>query len=83
MSSIKAKISGVGMHVPEKALTNDDLSEFVETSDQWIRERTGIVERRIVSDGESNSDLSAAAIRNALRGTGCGPEDIDLGGDIL
>ena len=78
MSIIRAKISGVGMHVPQKALTNDDLSEFVETSDQWIRERTGIVERRIVSDGESNSDLSAAAIRNALEGTGCDPEDLDL-----
>jgi 3-oxoacyl-[acyl-carrier-protein] synthase-3 len=78
LSGIKAKISGVGMYVPNKVLTNRDLSTLVDTSDQWIRERTGISERRFVSEGESNSDLSVASIRKVLSKTGYGPEDIDL-----
>lgn len=78
MSGIKAKISGVGMYVPKKVLTNSDLSGLIDTSDQWIRERTGITERRFVSEGESNSDLSAASIRKVLSKTGYEPGDIDL-----
>ena len=66
------------MYVPDKVLTNSDLSGLVDTSDQWIRERTGIAERRFVSEGESNSDLSVASIREVLGKTGYGPEDIDL-----
>jgi 3-oxoacyl-[acyl-carrier-protein] synthase-3 len=66
------------MHVPEKRVTNDDLSLMVETSDEWIRERTGIRERRVVSDGESNSDLSVKAIESCLSGTDLSPADIDL-----
>lgn len=66
------------MYVPEKRVTNDDLAKVIETSDEWIRERTGIRERRIVSKGESNSDLSVKAIELCLAGTSVRPEDIDV-----
>ena len=66
------------MHVPDRRLTNQDLEKFVETSDTWIRERTGISERRIVSDGEANSDLSVKAIQDAFRDKDFRPEEIDL-----
>lgn len=66
------------MHVPEKRVTNRDLEKTLDTSDEWIRERTGVVERRIVSDGQANSDLSVRAIQNALQGGEVRPEEIDL-----
>lgn len=66
------------MYVPEKVVTNDDLAMAVETSDEWIRERTGIRERRNVVDGQCNSDLSVKAIQDCLASTPWGPEDIDL-----
>ena len=66
------------MYVPEKRLTNQDLEKLVETSDTWIQERTGITERRIVADGEANSDLSVRAIRDAFKDKEFRPEDIDL-----
>ena len=66
------------MYVPEKRVTNDDLSRLVDTSDEWIRDRSGISERRIVSDGQANSDLSVKAIENALRGNEVHPEELDL-----
>ncbi len=66
------------MYVPEKRVTNDDLAELVNTSDEWIRERTGIGERRVVADGECNSDLSAKAIENCLANSGVSAEEIDL-----
>ena len=62
MSEIRANITAVGMYVPEKRVTNHDLSRVLETSDKWIRERTGISERRIVGKDEANSDLSVRAI---------------------
>ena len=78
MSEIRANITAVGMYVPEKRVTNHDLSRVLDTSDQWILERTGISERRIAGEGEANSDLSARAIQDALEGTPHRPEDIDL-----
>ena len=57
----KAKITAVGYHVPEKIVTNTDLEKIFETSDEWIRARTGIRERRHVAQGEATSDLAAAA----------------------
>ena len=66
------------MYVPERRLTNDDLEEMVNTSDEWIRRRTGILERRIVSDSQANSDLSIQAIENAFEGEEFRPEEIDL-----
>lgn len=78
MKNRRAYISAVGMYVPERVVTNDDLSKVVDTSDQWIHERTGIRERRYVNDGQCNSDLSAKAIEDCLASTQWGPEDIDL-----
>ncbi len=63
---IRAKISGVGMYVPENVVTNIDMQKFVDTSDEWITERTGIKERRFVTDGEANSDLAVRAVERAL-----------------
>ncbi len=78
MSNLRAKITALGMCFPERTVSNQELSELVDTSDQWIRERTGILERRIVSNGQANSDLSAQAVLDALERTPYGPEDLDL-----
>ena len=72
-----ATISGTGMYVPGRILTNTDLENMVETSDEWIRERTGIVERRIVSPDETTSDLAVIAARNALEMAKLAPDDVD------
>jgi 3-oxoacyl-[acyl-carrier-protein] synthase-3 len=71
-------ITGLGTYVPERVLTNDDLAEYVDTSDEWIRARTGIRERRIAADGELTSDVSLSAARSALADAGVGPADVDL-----
>jgi hypothetical protein len=60
-------IAGTGSYLPEKILTNDDLSKFVETSDEWIVTRTGIKERRIAGEGESTSHLGSKAGQKASR----------------
>lgn len=78
MKKTRASISAVGMYVPETRLTNKDLEKVMNTSDEWIRERTGIVERRIVSDNQACSDLSVKAIENAFRNKEFRPEEIDL-----
>jgi len=72
------KIAGMGMYVPEKLLTNDDLSRIVETSDEWIRTRTGISERRISEDYETNSYITEQACRTAVEKAGKKPEDINM-----
>jgi 3-oxoacyl-[acyl-carrier-protein] synthase-3 len=74
----KAVVTGVGAYLPEKILSNDDLARAVDTSDAWIRERTGIRERHIAAEGEFTSDLAVRAARAALRAAGVGPADIDL-----
>jgi len=71
-------IVGVGSYVPERRLTNADLEEMVETSDDWITTRTGIKERRIASDDQFTSDLATEAARKAMRKAGVTGEDIDL-----
>jgi len=78
VKKIRANISGVGMYVPERVLTNRDMERMVDTSDDWIRERTGIRERRIVSDGQATSDLSVRAIEEVLGSSHSKPEEIDL-----
>ena len=78
LSGRRVKVTGAGMYVPKSRLTNEDLEKLVETSDSWIRERTGITERRIAKDGEANSDLSAKAIEDAFKGEKFNPEEIDL-----
>lgn len=73
-----AHITGWGMSVPKKVLTNDDLSKMVDTNDQWIREMTGIRERRIVVDGQTTSSLAVEACIDALTVANLAPTDIDL-----
>ncbi len=73
-----AHIVGWGVKVPEKVLSNRDLERMVETSDEWIRERTGIVERRIASDRENAVSLGVAAAREALNRANILPNDLDL-----
>jgi len=78
MPEYSAIIAGTGSQVPEKRLTNDDLSKMVDTNDEWIVQRTGIRERRIVSQGESTATLAAAAARKALAAAELTPADLDL-----
>jgi 3-oxoacyl-[acyl-carrier-protein] synthase-3 len=73
-----AHITGWGMSVPETVLTNDDLSKFVETNDEWIRDRTGIRERRIANDGQTTASLAVEASLKALQIANLRPTDIDL-----
>jgi len=72
------RIVGVGKALPARVLTNADLEKMVDTSDQWIVDRTGIRERRIAAPHESAASLGTDAARMALRTAGLGPEDIDL-----
>lgn len=71
-------IAGTGSYVPEKILTNDDLSKFVETSDEWIVTRTGIKERRIAAPDESTSHLGSKAAQRALDQAGIAASEIEL-----
>ena len=73
-----AGILGTGFYVPEKLMTNADLEKIVETSDEWIVERTGIKERRIAEDNQPMSDLALRAAKAALADAGVAAEDLDL-----
>jgi 3-oxoacyl-[acyl-carrier-protein] synthase-3 len=73
-----ARITGTGGYLPDKVLTNHDLEKMVDTSDEWIRERTGIAKRHIARDGETTCDLAEFAARRALEAAGRVPQDIDL-----
>jgi 3-oxoacyl-[acyl-carrier-protein] synthase-3 len=75
---LRSRITGTGSYVPEKILSNFDLEKKVDTSDEWITERTGIKERRIVDDGETNSDLCVEASKRALQAAGVKPKQIDM-----
>ena len=74
---IHAAIAGVGHYAPEKVLTNADLEKMVDTSDEWIRTRTGIRERRIAAENETTSAMGIAAARRALENAGIAPEDLE------
>ncbi len=78
MSLRPAVITGVGSYVPEEVLTNEDLEEIVDTSDEWIVSHTGIKERRIASDDQASSDLGAEAALAALDDADLTPEDVEL-----
>ena len=71
-------IIGTGSYVPEKILTNEDLSRIVDTSDEWITTRTGIKERRMAAKDEHTSDMAAAAARKAIEQAGISAEEINL-----
>ena len=73
-----SRIAGTGSYLPEKILTNAELALLVDTSDEWIRSRTGIERRHVVVPGETTTDLAEHASRRALEAAGVGPEDVDL-----
>ncbi len=73
-----SRIAGTGRYLPEKVLTNFDLEKIVNTSDEWIRSRTGIERRHIAAEGETTSDLCVNAARAAMESAGIGPDDIDF-----
>ena len=74
----KSRIVGVGAYAPERIVTNFDLAKIVDTSDEWITERTGIKERRFAADGEAASDLAFRASTRALQMANLAPTDLDM-----
>jgi 3-oxoacyl-[acyl-carrier-protein] synthase III len=77
-SDLHVTITGLGAYVPDRVVTNDDLTQLVDTSNEWIMERTGIRERRIAAEDQALSDLSLPAARQALEQAGSDGTDIDL-----
>ncbi len=75
---VRIGITGLGVHVPEKVMTNDELATIVQTSDEWIQERTGIRERRIAAEDEALTDIALPAARAALEDADVEASDIDL-----
>jgi len=75
---VRIGITGLGTHVPERIVTNDELATIVETSDEWIRERTGIRERCIAADSEALTDIALPAAREALADASLDPAEVDL-----
>jgi 3-oxoacyl-[acyl-carrier-protein] synthase-3 len=75
---LNVSITGLGVHVPDRVVTNDELSQHVDTSDEWIRERTGIRERRMAAKDEALSDVALPAAQTALQQAGVEGKDIDL-----
>ncbi|MCM2337972.1 MAG: ketoacyl-ACP synthase III [Lysobacter sp.] len=73
-----SRIAGTGSYLPEKVLTNEDLSKIVDTSDEWIAARTGIRERHVAAEGETTSDLAYQAAVRALEAAGVDAKDLDL-----
>ena len=79
MNNIRAAITGVGGYVPEYILTNEELSEMVDTSDEWIMSRIGVKERRILKEeGKATSDMAAEAVKQLLKKTGTSPDEVDM-----
>ncbi|KRG87974.1 3-oxoacyl-ACP synthase [Stenotrophomonas daejeonensis] len=75
---IYSRIAGTGSYLPEKVLTNDDLTKIVDTSDEWIQSRTGIRERHIAAEGETTGDLGYNAALRALEAAGIEPSQLDM-----
>jgi 3-oxoacyl-[acyl-carrier-protein] synthase III len=73
-----ATVAGLGSVLPERVVSNEWFESFIDTSDEWIRERTGIRERRFAPDGQTTSDLATEATRRALQTAGIAPEQVDL-----
>lgn len=78
MSSVNVAITGVGSYLPDRIVTNHDLAKIVDTSDEWIRSRSGISQRHFAADDQATSDLAVIAAERALANAGLGAEDIDL-----
>ncbi|WP_319482751.1 beta-ketoacyl-ACP synthase III [uncultured Draconibacterium sp.] len=79
MANIRAAITGVGAYLPEYRLTNQEISKMVDTTDEWIMQRIGIKERRILKEeGKATSDMGARAVENLLKKTGTSPGEVDM-----
>lgn len=76
--ALRSRIIGCGSYLPQRVVTNDELSRIVDTSDEWIIERTGIRERHVAADGELTSDLATSAAKAALANAGVDAKDVDL-----
>ncbi len=75
---VQVGIAGTGSYAPPRVISNDDLAKLVDTSDEWIVQRTGIRERRFAGEGEATSHMCVAAAERALAASGVAPEDVDL-----
>jgi 3-oxoacyl-[acyl-carrier-protein] synthase-3 len=75
--ALRAKLTGTGMYVPDQVVTNHDLAKLMDTSDEWVRQRTGIVERRHIREGQQPADLAEQASLRALAAAGLEPSEID------
>ena len=73
-----SRIIGTGRYLPERVLTNADLEKMVDTTDEWIRTRTGIERRHIAADDQTTCDLAEGAVREAMSAAGIGPDDVDM-----
>ena len=73
-----SKIVGTGRYLPERILTNFDLEKMVDTTDEWIRTRSGIERRHLAAEGQTTSDLCVEAAKKAMDAAGVGPDDIDF-----
>ena len=73
-----SKIIGTGSYLPEKIVTNADLEKILDTTDEWIRDRTGIRERRVAREGETSGDMAEVAAQRAIKAAGVDPKDIGL-----
>jgi len=78
VNSVRSVVLGSGAYLPAKILTNDDIAKMVDTSDEWIQQRTGIRERHVAAEGEFTSDLAVAAATEALTNAGLLPGDIEM-----
>jgi 3-oxoacyl-[acyl-carrier-protein] synthase-3 len=76
--ALRSQIIGCGAYLPERIVTNDDLASHLDTSDEWIRQRSGIGERRVAAEGELTSDLAVRAAQRALSAAGMSGNDLDL-----
>jgi 3-oxoacyl-[acyl-carrier-protein] synthase-3 len=76
--AIRSQVVGCGSYLPHKVMSNDELAQSVDTSDEWIRKRTGIRERHLAAEGEATSDMGLQAARAALTQAGLSPDDLDL-----
>ncbi len=78
MSVRRSLLAGFGSYLPDQVMTNDDLSKIVDTSDEWVSERTGIRRRHIAAEGQATSDLALHAARAALDSAGADPAEVDM-----
>jgi 3-oxoacyl-[acyl-carrier-protein] synthase-3 len=75
--AIRTRIVGTGHYLPKNTVTNDDLAKYVDTTDEWVRQRTGIKQRQFAADDESSSDMGTVAAQRALENAGVAAEDVD------